>query len=305
MPSPTVRDVHLETALSNLSVAYRNGVYIAEDVFPRLTVSKKSDYYFIFDKQAWFMNQEAIRAPGTRAQRVDYTLSTASYVCLGYALAKTIPDEVRENADNPLRPDVEATEFVTDALIRAQEIRVAALITGSLNWAYSSSPTTQWTNDLSDPLADIEAAVDGVISRIGRVPNVAVMSWAVWRYLKNHPDLLERIKYTRANGRVEPTDLGSWFGLNKILIGTAVYDTALEGQTASMTYIWGDDFWVGYVPPTPALMAPAAGYVFEWETRKVARFREDQERQDVIEASHSVAEKITASDAGAIIYDVT
>jgi len=304
MPAPTVRDVHIETALSQISVAYRNGVYIAEQVFPRVGVTKKSDYYFVFDKGAWFRDEVAVRAPGTRAARVDYTISTASYVCVTYAIAKAIPDEVRENADQPLRPDVEATEFVTDALLRAQEIRVANVITGSTNWAYAACPAYYWSNDSSCPLDEIEAAIDAVISRIGRAPNVAVMSWDVWRRLKNHPDCMDRIKYTRASGRVEPEDLASWFGLEKVLIGTALKDTSKEGVTSSLSYIWGDDFWVGYVPPNPALMTPAAGYILEWQARKVMRFREEQERQDVIEASHCVDEVVTASDAGALIVDV-
>jgi len=190
MARPTRNDVHLNAALTNISIAYKNPSYIAEQVFPVVRVQKQSDYYFIFDAGAWFRDEVQVRAPGTRAARADYSISTASYVCVTYAIAKGVPDEVRENADAPLKPDVEATQFVTDQLLRAQERRVAALITGSANWAYAASPTTQWTSDTSDPLGDIEAAKDEVVQRIGRVPNTMVISYEVWRYLKNHPDLL-------------------------------------------------------------------------------------------------------------------
>lgn len=303
MPSPTLRDVHLDTALSNISIAYRNELYIAEQVFPVVQVQKKSDYYFIFDKGAWFRDEVAVRAPGTRAKRADYSITTGSYVCINYALAKAIPDEVRRNADAPLRPDVEATEFVTDALLRAQERRVAALVAGSTNWAYSSSPTTQWSSDTSDPLGDLDDAINAVVKAIGRMPNTLVMSWDVWRQLRLHPDLLDRVKYTRPSGRVEPNDLSGWLGINKVLIGTAIYDASQEGQTSSISYIWGDDVWIGYVPPAANLMTPAAGYVLQWGDREVRRFREDQERQDVVEACHYTDEVITASDAGALIYN--
>ena len=303
MPTPTPRDVHLDGALSQFSIAYRNESYIYDQIFPIVPVAKQTDFYFIFDKQAWFRDIVKQRAPGTRAQRADYTLSTASYVAINYALAKAVPDEVRANADSPLRPDVEATEFVTDALLRGVERRVATLVTASANWAYAASPTTQWTADTADPLGDIEAAINGVVSTIGRQANVGVMSWDVWRYLKNHPDLLDRVKYTRNGGVPMPSDLAGWFGLEKLLIGNSLYDSAIEGQTASMLYIWGDVFWVGYVAPNATLLTPSAGFTLQWGARESRRFREDQERQDVMEVSHYTDEVIAASDSGAIVYN--
>ena len=303
MPNPTTNDVHIEQALSNISIAYKNEQYIADQVFPVVPVTKKSDYYFKFGEGAWFRDEVEVRAPGTRAQRADYTVTTASYVCINYALAKAVPDEVRKNADTPLRPEVESVEFVTDALLRARERRVASLITTSTNWAYSSSPATQWSSDTADPLGDIDNAINGVVSSIGVFPNTAVTSWDVWRKLKNHPDLLDRVKYTRPGGTPVPGDVADWFGIGKFLIGYSLYEAAKDGQSASMAYIWGDDFWVGYVPSGPALMTPAAGYVLAWEGRSVSRFREDQERQDVFEASENSDEVITGSAAGALVYD--
>ncbi len=303
MATPTVRVVHIEAPLTQFSIGYSNGLYIAEQVFPRVPVAKQSDFYYVFDKSSWFRDNVAKRSPGTRAQRADYSVTTGSYVAINYALAKAVPDEVRANADNPLKPDMEATEFVTDALLRGQERRVADLITGSTNWAYAASPAIQWSSSAADPLVDIEAAINGIVSTIGRAPNVAVMSWDVWRHLKNHPDLLDRVKYTRAGGQPSLADLGAWFNLDKVLLGTAIRDTSADGAAFSSTYIWGDGFWVGYVAPTPALMTPSAGYLLEWQTREVRRYREDQERQDVLEASHYTDEVISASDAGALVYN--
>ena len=304
MPLPTLHDVHVDAVMTSISISYKNENYMAEQVFARIPVTKKSDYYYTFPKQSWQRNPVAQRAPGTIAERAEYDLTTSTYNCDTWAIAKVVPDEVRENADAPLRPDVEAAEFVTDALLRAEELRVARITTGGSGlWSYSSSPTTQWSSDVSDPWGDIDAAVNGVVSSIGRTPNVAIFSWDVWRHLRQHPDFLDRVKYTRPGGRVDPGDLVDWFGFSKVLIGTQLWDSAMEGQTASPAYIWGDQMWMGYVPPAPSLRTPAAGYVLEWKTRKIARFREDQRYQDVFEASHSTDEVIAASDAGAVLYN--
>lgn len=303
MPSPTQRDVHIEAPLSNISIAYRNTEYIGDMIFPVVPVEKRSDVYFTFDKGAFFRDRVQVRAPGTRAQRASYDISTASYVALNYALAKEVPDEVRENADNPLRPDREATEFVTDALLLGQEIRVANIITASSGtWGYSSSPATQWDNDTSDPLGDIDDAVNGVVSSIGRMPNVMVLSYDVWRKLKIHPDILDRIKHTRPGGVATPEDVAGWFDISKVLVGHAIKDTSADGAAFSSAYVWGDDLWVGFVAPNPSIMTPSAGYILEWMNREVRRYREDQERQDILEASHYTDEVVSASDSGAVIY---
>lgn len=302
MPRPTLRDVHVNRPLSNISIAYRNEVYIAEQIFPLVPVEKKSDVYFLYPKQAWFRDRVQPRAPGTKAMRDDYAVTTASYVCLTYALAKEIPDEVRANADAPIRPDVEATEFVTDGLLLGLERRVATLVTACANWSAASNPGTTWDNDTSDPWQDIDTCVDAVVQSIGRMPNVAVMGWPVWKALRNHPDFLDRVKYTRASGRLEPGDLQSWFGFDKVLVGTSIYDNSTEGaSTTNHTHIWGKHFWVGYVAPNPGLMTPSAGYVFQWGARKIERFRMDEEKSDVITVEHCVDEVISASDAAAIM----
>ena len=305
MPRPTLRDFHVDRALTNMSLAYSNEMYVANQVAPVVPVNYKSDVYFKFDESAFFRRRAKARAPGTRSQRADYSLSTASYICMSYALAKEIPDEVRRNADAPLRPDVTAVNFVTDGLMLDMEKRIADLTTGGSGlWAYSDTPSTQWSSDTSDPYGDINTLKSNIIQQIGRMPNVAVMSWDVWQNLENHPDLLDRVKYTRPGAVLDPSDVGRWFGFDRVLVGYSIYDVALEGQTASKLYLWGDGFWAGYVTSGPALEEPTAIYTFKWGDRVVRRFREDQERQDIIDAEEYTDEVITASIAGGVLYNV-
>ena len=163
MPRPTPRDVHVDRPMTNISIAYRNEMYIYPEVFPRITVDNQSDLYFIFDKDAWFRDHAEPRAPGNKAARIDYILTTSSYLCLPYALSKAVTEEERKNADAPLRPDITATEFVTDSLERSQEIRVANKITASGNWTSVSNPGTKWTSDTSDPFGDIDNLQNAVL----------------------------------------------------------------------------------------------------------------------------------------------
>ncbi len=253
MPQPTSRDSHVDSIATNISIAYRNNAYIAEEVFPIVPTDKQSNLYFVFDKASWFRNRSGPRAPTTRAPRADYTLSASPFVCVNDALAYEIPDELRNNADAPYRPDIVGAEFVSDGLLLGLEKRVATLVTACANWASASNPGTLWSTTTSDIWADIDTAVNAVVQSIGREPNVAIMGWPVWKVMRNHPDFIDRVKYTRQTGRVEPMDLNSWFGFDKVLIGKAIENTALQGAATAMSFIWGKHFWVGYVTDAPAL----------------------------------------------------
>jgi len=301
---PTTRDVHQDAALSNVSIAYRNESYIGIQCFPRVTVENQSDSFYVFDKGAWFrVANRSRRAPGVAAARVDYTLSTGSYLCVEHSLAHGVPDEVRRNADNALNPEVSAVEFVTDSLLRIQEYRLATLIStnGSTNWATNSSPATTWDDDSSDPLGDIEGGRQSVTKLIGRAPNTLVFGAETWSKLKHHPDLMDRIKYT-SRGLLTVPIAQELFEVERILIGSAVRDSAMEGEDSSMGYVWGKQAILMYTPPSPGLMIPAAGYAFEWIPFQTERYREDQEKQDVFAVAHSVDERITGSDAGVVFH---
>lgn len=305
MARPTVRDVHQDAALSQISIAYRNPTYIARMVFPEVGVENKSDSYYIFDKGAWFrIASRAQRAPGTRAARIDYSLTTGTYQCIEYSLAKGVPDEVRKNADNPLNPETEAVEFVTDALLRLQEDRVASLVltNGSTNWANVATPSTKWDDDTSDPVGDVETGRTTIAKTSGILPNTMVMGFEVWSALKQHPDLLDRIKHVE-RGILTPSIAATVFEIENIHIGTAVKEKALEGATGSMAYIWGEECTLLYVPSSPGLMQPAAGYTFAWTPFSTERYREDQEKQDVFAVAHDVDEVITGSDVGYCLYN--
>lgn len=303
---PTARDRHVDAAMSNISIRFHNDSYIADQIFPVINVMKKSDYFFVFDRAAWFRDQIGPRAPGTRARRVDFSLTTGSYNCIPYALAKSVTDEERENADAALQPDIEATEFVTDKLLMGLEVRVSNLVSSSTNWASASNLTsgTKWSSDSSTPTANIIACKQSVRQLIGRYPNVAVMGAAVMERLVDHPEMIDRIKYTRPGAVLTVDDLAQWFGFDKVLVGEGVKVSTNEGQTDTVADIWPDFFWAGWVPSVGSLRTPAAGYCFEWMGRKTERFREDQEHQDIIAVEHHTDERITASDSGAIYSDL-
>jgi hypothetical protein len=137
MPQPTFGQVHVNAPLTNISVAYIQSAdnFIFSKVFPYLPVDKQSDVYFVYTKNDWFRDEAKLRAPATESAGSGYGMDTPpSYNCLEYSLHKDIPDQVRRNADNPLNPDREATEFVTNRLLLRQEIQWTTDFFGTSIW---------------------------------------------------------------------------------------------------------------------------------------------------------------------------
>src|SRR5512144_1987146 len=99
MPQPTQGAVHVDSVLTNISVAYMNATsnFIASQVFPVVTVPKQTDVYFTYTKADWFRDEARLRADSTESAGSGYGLSTASYSCDVFALHKDIGDQVRAN----------------------------------------------------------------------------------------------------------------------------------------------------------------------------------------------------------------
>lgn len=320
MPNPTVRQVHVDRPLTSLSVAYMQDqrAFVAHRVFPLIPVDKRSDLYYKFNKADFFRDLARPRAPGTESAGGSYDLTTDSYLCTPYSLHKDVNDYDRANTDNPLNLDRQAAELVMRGMLLRKEIDWATKYFATSIWGtdvtgVSSSPSTnqvlQW-NDYtnSDPIADIETYKEYMLSQTGYLPNKLVVSYSVFRALKNHPKVIERIKYVTKVTSDELTAelLAAMFGLDEVLVAWGVKASGNDGATPTMAFIFGKGALLTYSPPNPGLMIPSAGYTFGWrgvsdglgEQVGTRIFRMEELRADRVESDAAWDHKVVASDLG-------
>jgi hypothetical protein len=308
MAQPTANDVHIDAILTNISVAYiqDQNAFVASKVFPTIPVEKQSDKYFIYTKGDWFRDEAQLRAPATESAGSGYNLTTATYNTQVYAFHKDVDDQVRANADNPLNPDRDATSFITQRMLLRQEIQWASEFFTTSVWATDLTPTNLWNDyTASDPIGDVETGKATILTSTGFLPNTMVMGYDVFRQLRNHPDIVDRVKYTSAENVTEDI-LARFFGVDRILVARAVKNTALEGASTSMSSIVGKNAALYYVAPSAGILTPTAGYQFMWRGVSdgiganigVSRFRMPELRADRIEAQMAWDNKVIASDLG-------
>ena len=317
MPQPTQSQVHVDAILTNISVAYlqRAENFIADKVFPVVPVDKQSDKYFVYDKNDWLRDEAQVRADGTESVGSGYNITTATYYADVYAIHKDIGDQTRANADAPINVDREAAEFVTHRLLTRREIQFVNDFMTTSKWAtdvtgVAASPTTgqtiQWSDYTnSDPIEDIERGKAGILSVTGLEANTLVLGYDVFRALKNHPDLVDRIKYTSSQTITEDM-LARMFDIDRVLVSKSIKATNKEGATGAYSFTTGKTALLAHVAPNPGILTPSAGYTFSWTgvsqgmglTIGTSSFRLESLRATRVEAELAFDNKVVASDLG-------
>ena len=234
MPQPTVTDVHVDMLLSNILLAYMNepGAYIADTLFPIIPVLKQSNLVATYDKGFWFRDIAQQRAPASESTGSGFEVGKESYFAINYATHVDIPDEVRENQDNPYNVDAAAVALVDQRMKLQREI----------NWAESYFKTGVWKAPGSDnapgilwdvyatskPIIDVDIGKERVHSTTAREATDLTLGRTTWRVLRNHPDILERIKYTQT-AIVSTGLVASLMEMRRVNIGRALKVSSAEG----------------------------------------------------------------------------
>jgi len=303
---PEVQQVHIDAALTNVSVAYKNNEYIADAVAPPVPVRKQSDKYFVYDTEREGMRPvEDVRAPGAEATELNFALSSDSYYCEDHALSSSVPDEERENADPVIQPEIDRTEFLTDRILLNREIALEKLFRTAAGLGEAApDPEDLWDTETSDPIAQLQTARVNVFAASQRRANTLILPYNVYEALRNHPAVTDRIKYTTA-GVVNEQLLAQLIDVDRVLVPRSFKNTAAKGQTASVTSVWGKNAYLLYVPPRPAPKQLSLAYTFVWTGAAgslnglvVEKWREARRKADVVRVQKYYDQKIIAAGAG-------
>ena len=322
---PTRQQIHIDRALTNISVHYMQSadVFIADKVFPKVPVQKQSDTYFIYKREDFFRDEAQVRARGTESAGGDYDIEQAPpYFCRVYAFHKDVDEQERVNADDPLKPDEDSAEFVSHKLLLRRENMWASTYFKSGVWGKevvgkASSPSTgetlRWDVSTSDPIKLIRALRTEMIENTGYHANKLVLSPWAYNALCDHEAILERIQYSQ-KGIVTKDLMAQLFEVDEILIPYAIQNEKLKGEDGEYRFIMGKHALLCHTPSAPGLKKPAAGYIFTWKGlqgagafgNRVVRIPMpwlgmDTER---IEGEMAFDMKVVAKDMGIFLKDI-
>lgn len=314
--NPTPGDVHVNRVLTQISIAYvlRESVFVAPRVFPNIPVTQQTNLYRTYERGDWFRVEAGKRAPATESRGGGWRVGTASYQAFVYAIHQDIDDQTRANADADIDLDTGATRYVTQQLMLLREQIWAATYFAAGIWgtnltgvaaAPGANQFLQWNDAASDPIMDIQRQALIMERSTGFRPNRLVISPEVELQLLNHPDIIDRIKYTQ-RGQASLDLLSALFNVEEVLVPHAIVNSGPEGGADSFGFIYGKGALLVYAAPNPSLMEPSGGYSFSWTGyvgagpmgNRVKRFRLEQIASDRVEGEMAFDMKLVAPEVG-------
>ncbi len=325
MPQPTARDVHVNTPLTNISVAFLQDLegFVSGKVSPSIPVQKQSDIYYKYDVENWDRIDAKVRAPATESAGGGYEVdNTPTYLAKVRAFHKDIDDQIRANADPVINMDRDATEFVTRQLMLrrekdwADEFFTTSVWTGSTTGG-DITVAPLWDAGGSTPIEDMRAELTSVKLKGRRRPNKVIMGEEVWDVIADHPEFLDRIKGGAVSDKpaiVMPNLLAQVLRIEEVMIADAIENTATEGLADSPAFMFGKNVLLVFANQRPSIMQPSALYTFSWtgylggaagpEGQVMSRFRMDQLRADRVEGEMAYAHELVSSLLGAFLAAV-
>lgn len=299
--------------LTNLGRGYRPSGFIADEVCPRIPVTKEVGQYTVWDSFHFFANDvETLTPDRSETREVDVALSTETYTCEEHALKVSVSDREQSQSDVDVR--LAKLNMLSDRLAVARERRVAALLQtqdngGGLDNAMDATPSNNWNVDAATIIADLTTAKEGIFDAIGIEPNTVIIPWKVANAIAQQQDIIEILKYT-VDGRViigagQEVLPGSLAGL-RVIVPRGRYATNAAGATNAFSDIWGDDVRVLYVNSDgPSMYTPSVSYTFQSAGFEVRTWRENDPNVEWVRNRDGILdEKIVAPQAGYILQNV-
>ncbi|MBY0243181.1 MAG: major capsid protein [Burkholderiaceae bacterium] len=297
----------VDPVLTSVAQGYQNAEFVGSALFPTVTVTQRGGKIIQFNKED-FMLYATGRSPGQNTKRVQFGHAGASYALESHSLEGVLPVETMQEAESVPGIDMASRTINGTQNIIALRLEKQQADTARNAASYSASNkitlsgTSQWSDfsGVSDPVAAVEVGKEAVRKKIGKRANTMVMGAAVFASLKQHPKIVERIKYT---GRdvATPELLAALFGLTKLYIGDAVY----SDDSGAFYDVWGKDVILAYTE-TGTLQdqgKPSYGYTYQLEGYAIVEvpYFDRSAKSWVFPVTDEVAPVIAGVDAGYLI----
>ncbi len=232
-----------DPVLTELAQGYHNNELVGETLMPIVEVGKEEGVVPVFGREA-FKVRETVRQIRAKSNRMEPDGITSLPIMLEEHDLE-YPIDYREDYEAAFPLKKYALSVVQDSIALKRESQVASLVLNADNYDEGNkvvlSGTSQFTDKTSDPFGVFDDAIAAVKRSIGRAPNVCVIPANVWKVLKTHPALIEKIKYVQ-RGILTPELFAELVSLKHVKIGAAVSSpdgTALED-------IWKNDIVLAY-----------------------------------------------------------
>lgn len=324
MPSPNTSLATLRPDLASFEefdLEMQRRGYIGTQVLPVMNVAKQSGTFGKITLESLLHNRSVDRAPGSGYSRSDWDFGEDNFATKERGAEEVLDDREVELYAEFFDAEQIAAARAYEAVLQAQEQRIAALLFNATTWTgadLATAVTNEWDDATNaTPIDDVEAAVRSVWDGTGLWPNSLILNRRVFRNLRNCDQIIERIQSAGAGSPTKPTDitaqmLAAVFDLERIIVGGNPKNTAAEGQAATISPIWSDEYaMVAKLATTSDMREPCLGRTFHWAADgsmpggTIESYRDETVRGEIVRVRHEVQEKVLYVGAAHLLSNIT
>lgn len=271
--------------LTNMSMAYfqEEADFVAPSIFPICPVGLSASYYYTFSKADLARDNVGRKpafgkvSPALMGQTDNTYKCEVDQVIVGIDQIDALNYQ-RSRAPGVADPRRAKVRFATEQLKLHLDLIFAQ------NFFKPSAWDNVWTGDaVADPaqkkfLKFTDANFDPVnffderiteIKQNGRRrPNRLALGIEAFNALKNHPDIIERVKYTgsTANPAIVTTQaLAAILQIEQVRVLESTYNAGGIGEEDMQFVCAPDGALLCYATDNPTIDEPSAGYIFTWD----------------------------------------
>ena len=297
----------IDPILTTVAQGYKNAEHVGDALFPVVPVDQRGGKILSFGREDFRLYNTG-RAPGAATKRVQFGHAGLPYNLEQHSLEGVVPFELQQEANTVPGIDLARRAVVgTQNIIalRTEKAR-ADLATTAANYAAANKTTlvgvAQWSDysGTSDPAKDVETAKEAIRAKTGKRGNTVVMGALVFKSLKNHPKIIDRIKYT---GRDVVTKelLAALFDVKRVEVGDCVYEDA----AGNLVDCWGKFVVVAYTDLSSAADwgTPSYGYTYRLQGNPTVElpYQDRNAKSWVYPVTDELSPVIAAADAGYLV----
>ena len=248
-----IRNLQLEDKiLSNIARGYKDMGFIAETLLPSVSVDTEVGRIRKFGKAFFrvYQTERALRAKTNRVPADD--IDTIPYELAEHDIALAIDyreEKASTSTANSYNIKARYAQGTSRILQRGNEVAAAEILQNPATYPAGHSSILgagdRFDEDTSDPIEILQDAAQTVTSKIGIPPNTLVLDRLSYTALKNHPGLIERIKYSSV-GVMNIDLMQQLFDMPNIILADSVY---ADSDVSNFTYIWDRCAIFAYVAP--------------------------------------------------------
>jgi hypothetical protein len=270
------------------------GDFIGTRLFPIFKTPQKAANFSAITRETLTQTPDTKRAANGKYNRGSIGAKDVGYSCEENGFEMPLDDGERKNYAKDFDAELAVSKAAMNIVLRGQEARIAStaintsIFTGAplLTDVSGSNP---WSDDTKDIIKTIRDGKSKVRINCGMLPNTVLMSFDNLNRCLANKGIMEAIKYTARPTEAEIINaLKDLFGVQNILIGNAIKNSAKEGQAFSGLDIWGSTYVLLAVSAQDGQdpTQPSIGRTFLWandspENVMVEQYRDESIRSDV------------------------